>query len=356
MKQALSVVLALGAWTASASAQSAVGTFIADPENGRILRYTMSGGPGTVVVASGPPLVEPVSFGRGASPLWGITVCDRGAGAVFLMNEVTGAIESTVVQPGAGGLVAPVAATPKPRRDSHLLVLDGHDGTVREYVASTGEFVGVLNEGRGPATGMMLGDEQAPPPIHWREYVFIAYADPAAVVRFNAETGEMLNTVLSNAQSRWLLGNDHSRLVLEDRINPTLADRVYLVEGNGLAGFFFDLPVGLTPRGIASTWDHIAVSSSNVITLFEYHSPSSVTLLPLSAGHSATAMRWSTCYAECDTGTGPSVLDIFDFLCFSQRFSQGDPYACNCDTTTGVGVCDIWDFLCFNNWFAYQCP
>jgi hypothetical protein len=62
------------------------------------------------------------------------------------------------------------------------------------------------------------------------------------------------------------------------------------------------------------------------------------------------------CYPDCDTQTGPGVLDIFDFLCFGNRFSFGDPYACDCDTTTGPGLCDIFDFLCFGNAFNAGCP
>ena len=62
------------------------------------------------------------------------------------------------------------------------------------------------------------------------------------------------------------------------------------------------------------------------------------------------------CYPDCDTQTGPGVLDIFDFLCFGNRFSANDPYACDCDTSTGQGVCDIFDFLCFGNEFNAGCP
>ncbi len=62
------------------------------------------------------------------------------------------------------------------------------------------------------------------------------------------------------------------------------------------------------------------------------------------------------CYPDCDTSTGVGVLDIFDFLCFGNRFSANDPYACDCDTQTGVGVCDIFDFLCFGNAFNAGCP
>lgn len=62
------------------------------------------------------------------------------------------------------------------------------------------------------------------------------------------------------------------------------------------------------------------------------------------------------CYPDCDTSTGVGVLDIFDFLCFGNRFAAGDPYACDCDTTTGPLVCDIFDFLCFGNEFNAGCP
>ena len=61
------------------------------------------------------------------------------------------------------------------------------------------------------------------------------------------------------------------------------------------------------------------------------------------------------CYPDCDTTTGPGVLDIFDFLCFGNRFDANDPYACDCDTSTGPGVCDIFDFLCFGNAFDAGC-
>ena len=62
------------------------------------------------------------------------------------------------------------------------------------------------------------------------------------------------------------------------------------------------------------------------------------------------------CYADCNSSTGPGVLDIFDFLCFGNSFDQGNPYACDCDTSTGMGVCDMFDFLCFGNAFAAGCP
>ena len=32
-----------------------------------------------------------------------------------------------------------------------------------------------------------------------------------------------------------------------------------------------------------------------------------------------------TCYADCNTSTGPGALDIFDFLCFQDAFVAGCP-------------------------------
>jgi hypothetical protein len=63
-----------------------------------------------------------------------------------------------------------------------------------------------------------------------------------------------------------------------------------------------------------------------------------------------------TCYADCDSGSGPGALDIFDFLCFQNRFAAQDPWACDCDVSTGGGLCDVFDFLCFQNAFAAGCP
>jgi hypothetical protein len=58
------------------------------------------------------------------------------------------------------------------------------------------------------------------------------------------------------------------------------------------------------------------------------------------------------CYADCDTSTGPGVLDVFDFRCFQDAFVAGDPYA-DCDGNT---VLDVFDFLCFQDAFVAGCP
>lgn len=54
------------------------------------------------------------------------------------------------------------------------------------------------------------------------------------------------------------------------------------------------------------------------------------------------------CYADCDHS---GALDLFDFLCFTNRFGAGDP-AADCDSSGGL---DLFDFLCFVNEFQAGC-
>jgi uncharacterized membrane protein len=58
------------------------------------------------------------------------------------------------------------------------------------------------------------------------------------------------------------------------------------------------------------------------------------------------------CYADCDRSSGKGVLDLFDFLCFINKFNSNDPYG-NCDND---GAFDLFDFLCFINHFNAGCP
>ncbi|MCA9278006.1 MAG: hypothetical protein H6815_04370 [Phycisphaeraceae bacterium] len=55
------------------------------------------------------------------------------------------------------------------------------------------------------------------------------------------------------------------------------------------------------------------------------------------------------CYADCD---GSGTLNIFDYICFGNAYSSGDPYA-NCDSN---GSLNIFDYICFGNKFAAGCP
>ncbi|MCA9279255.1 MAG: VCBS repeat-containing protein [Phycisphaeraceae bacterium] len=57
----------------------------------------------------------------------------------------------------------------------------------------------------------------------------------------------------------------------------------------------------------------------------------------------------SSCYADCDSN---GVLNVFDYICFGNAYSAGDPYA-DCD---GSGALNIFDYICFGNAYSAGCP
>jgi hypothetical protein len=61
------------------------------------------------------------------------------------------------------------------------------------------------------------------------------------------------------------------------------------------------------------------------------------------------------CYANCDGSTSLPLLNVNDFVCFSNRFAAGDPYA-NCDGSTSEPTLNVNDFVCFQTAFAAGCP
>ena len=70
-----------------------------------------------------------------------------------------------------------------------------------------------------------------------------------------------------------------------------------------------------------------------------------------------TQVAWSArlparCVADCTDATGERVLDVFDLLCFQQRFAQGHPYA-NMQRDDQL---DMFDMLAFVTEFARGCP
>jgi hypothetical protein len=65
--------------------------------------------------------------------------------------------------------------------------------------------------------------------------------------------------------------------------------------------------------------------------------------------------EFPACLANCDCSTAAPLLNIFDLVCFLQRFSAGDPWA-NCDQSTTPPVLNVSDFNCFLQQFAQGCP
>jgi hypothetical protein len=68
----------------------------------------------------------------------------------------------------------------------------------------------------------------------------------------------------------------------------------------------------------------------------------------LDANRNGVPDECEVCYPDCD---GSGALDIFDFLCYQNLFSAGEPRA-DCD---GSGRLDFFDFLCFQNAFEDGC-
>jgi hypothetical protein len=67
------------------------------------------------------------------------------------------------------------------------------------------------------------------------------------------------------------------------------------------------------------------------------------------------AVSVGRCYADMDNSGGAGKLDFFDLIAFQTAFAMGDPIACDCDEQTGKSVCDIFDYLCFMNRFMEGC-
>lgn len=61
------------------------------------------------------------------------------------------------------------------------------------------------------------------------------------------------------------------------------------------------------------------------------------------------------CYANCDFSTAVPILNVNDFVCFTNRFAAGSPYA-NCDNSTFAPILNINDYVCFTNRYAAGCP
>lgn len=55
------------------------------------------------------------------------------------------------------------------------------------------------------------------------------------------------------------------------------------------------------------------------------------------------------CITDCELD---GALDVFDYLCFLNKWTANDPYACDFDEATGPGICDTFDFVEFGTLFA----
>ncbi|MFN0133613.1 MAG: GC-type dockerin domain-anchored protein [Phycisphaerales bacterium] len=90
-------------------------------------------------------------------------------------------------------------------------------------------------------------------------------------------------------------------------------------------------------------------TASGLATLIGAHGPSNLLGLVY-----LPAPVTPACYANCDGSTTPPVLNINDFICFTNLFAANDPLA-NCDGSTTPPTLNVNDFTCFLNAFAVGC-
>jgi hypothetical protein len=142
-----------------------------------------------------------------------------------------------------------------------------------------------------------------------------------------------------DAASGGAMSDDGSRLAVsswgtENNAHPEVMvfDRqCNLVDSIDTAGSVFSLDV--TGSG------HYVMSGNKAVHANTFGNGGTVTLLDLGG---------NACYADLN---GDTVLDLFDFLEFTNLFNAGDDLA-NCD---GQGGLDLFDFLCYTNAFNAGC-
>lgn len=109
--------------------------------------------------------------------------------------------------------------------------------------------------------------------------------------------------------------------------------------------------------GNGDTWD-IGVTADQLnggSALFGVRSFLSESFATLSVDSTRMTVYYTMpCYANCDGSAQTPVLNVADFTCYLNKFSQGDSYA-NCDGSTQAPVLNIADFSCFLRKFAIGC-
>jgi len=233
--------------------------------------------------------------------------------------------------------------------DGLLYVCNKLRSRVDRFDPATGHFMGAFAEGGGLLQPVGMAWDQG--------VLYVADFNGNAIRKYDAMTGAPLGDFVSIAtplilriEGGEILATSHQLSSLT-RFDLATAAVTGTLSGNGT-----NCPVGhlIGPGGdtILASW------ASNRILRFD-PSGTFVNIFAIGGGLALPndlLLVETPCLADCDQSTGPGSLDIFDFLCFQDRFVNSDPRACACDTSTGLGVCDIFDFLCFQDAFASGCP
>lgn len=100
-----------------------------------------------------------------------------------------------------------------------------------------------------------------------------------------------------------------------------------------------------------ATWRRYGVGMPNAVVVDIRLEPERNQIYVATQGRGAwrATLSFKDCPADCDAN---GMHDLFDFLCFTNAFAAGDPWA----DLDWSGSLDLFDFLTFNNLFVQGCP
>jgi DNA-binding beta-propeller fold protein YncE len=340
------VSLACAALAATAVADDLV---VSSFHTGRVLRYDEAGAfIGELAVGGNLLFAGGIVYG----PDGHLLVCDQGRGEVQKYDGATGQFISVFIPSGAGGL------------DTAQCMLIGPDN--RLYASNTRSMADVLRF--NAATGAFI-DVFATSPTFSQggdmvvrgNSLYVCSEASHEVLRFNASTGAFQGVFCSSGLffPRGLDFGPDGHLYVASAFGNEI--RKYHGQTGADLGAFITTNLSI-PADIDFGPDgrlYVCDSSGDRIARFDGLTGQYIDEFATGNGMDGPHQMFfvpESCYPDCDTSTGRGMLDIFDFLCFQNRYTQSEPYACDCDLSTGNGVCDIFDFLCFQNEFSAGCP
>ncbi len=346
--------------------------FVSSFDDNRIAEFNASGAfVGNFVGPNGAGLTGPTALMLTPGSL---IVSSSGTDSVIEFRLSDGGFVRNVVSAGAGGLDAPFGLA---RGPSGTLVVTSADNRVLEFDFFNGQYLRDL---------VAAGDGGLSTPrcvayLPGGNLLVVSY-DNRSVLEYDGATGAFVK--------KWNRGGTEDRLVLEEpwgiRIGPDGdvyvstshvhrddPGRLHLtkarifhfdvrngnllrayVEGDDTnlyhpTGFDF-FPASPNDCNSNQLPDSCDIASGLARDCNGNGQPDSC---DIASGHSKDVDKNGVpdeceCRADCD---GSGVLDLFDFLCFTNAFNGGEPFG-DCDAS---GAFDLFDFLCFTNAFNAGC-
>lgn len=297
-----------------------------------------------------------------------LLVADRDTNSVIAYDLTTGNPFGFFVSPGAGGLVRPHGLTFGP---SGNLYVSSDDNRILEFDGQSGAFIRVfVVQGSGGLNGprgiLFIPGANGP------RFLVAGVRNNSRFFEYHAETGAFvgqfnIGDYLGKLRGPWglRLGPDGNVYVSASRLTESAPppEPLHLTDPRI---FIYDGRNGNLIRAYAQGLDSQLLGPRGFDFVPGFDKDCNLNHVPdwcdIDSGRSRDQNNNGIpdecerlCYPDCDRSTGIGILDVFDFLCFANRFDARDPYACDCDVSTGPGVCDVFDFLCFGNAFSLSC-